>query len=76
MQPLSVGKHHRGPGVSGLTRRFEVFEGEGEWGREAGVFSQPPGEGCILAFVCDDDANFLFSDQGEQFGEMTGGGVG
>ena len=75
MKPFAVGEHHRGPGVAGLSGRLEVFEGEGERGREAGVFGQSPGEGIILAFIRDDHADFLFPNQGEQFGEVVGGGV-
>ena len=62
--------------VAGLADRLEVFEGEGERGREAGVFGQPPGKGIALPLVRDDDVDFLFSDQGEQLGKMAGGRIG
>ena len=75
MKSFAVGEHHRGPGVTGLTDRLEVFKGEGERGREAGVFGQPPGKGIALPFIRDDDMNFLFSDQGEQPGKMAGGRI-
>lgn len=75
MKPFAVGKHHRGPGITGLTGWLEVFKGEREWRWEAGIFGQPSGEGIVLSIVRNDYADFLFSDQGEQLGKMTGGGV-
>ena len=76
MQLFTVGEHHRGPGVSWSSGRFKVFEGKGERGGQPGVFGQPPGEGIILSCVPDDDADFLFSDQGEQPGKVAGGRIG
>jgi len=67
MKAFAIGEHHRSPGVARLSGRLEVFEGEGEWGWEAGVFGQPPGERIVLAFIRDYKTDVLFTDQGEQF---------
>ena len=75
MKALAVDEHHGNPGVTGLAGWLKVLEGKGERGREAGVLGEPPGEGIVLAFIRDDHRDFLFSDQGEQIGEVMGGRV-
>ena len=76
MEALTIGEHHRDPGVSGLAARLEGFKREGERGWETGVFGQPMGEGIVLAGVRDDDPNFLLTDDAEQLGKMADRGIG
>jgi hypothetical protein len=76
MEAATVKEHHAGPTVARAAGWFKVFEGKAQRRRESGVFGQAAGEDVALAGVGDDDPDALAANQGQEFGEVAGRGVG